>query len=269
VLQFRFAAMSDTGPVREHNEDSGFAGPYLLCVADGVGGAAAGEIASATTTYVVSARALAHPGVEPVRLLRSAVAESHDQLVAGVAADPDRLGMATTLTAVLTDGMHTALAQVGDSRAYLLRDGALSQLSHDQTMVQALLDAGRISVQQAAESPYRHVVLQAVDGEHTPEPVVQLVDLRPGDRLLLCSDGLSDVLSPAAMQMLLGLDSRSMAAERLVRAAIDSGTRDNVTVVIGDVVDAPAVVGTGIVLGAGVDLAHVVDPTAVRPLRSA
>jgi len=269
VLQFRFAAMSDTGPVREHNEDSGFAGPYLLCVADGVGGAAAGEIASATTTYVVSARALAHPGVEPVRLLRSAVAESHDQLVAGVAAVPERNGMATTLTAVLTDGVHTALAQVGDSRAYLLRDGVLSQLSHDQTMVQALLDAGRITFQQAAESPYRHVVLQAVDGEHTPEPVVQMVDLRPGDRLLLCSDGLSDVLSPAALQMLLGLGSRSTAAERLVRAAIDSGTRDNVTVVIGDVVDAPAVVGTGIVLGAGIDLAHVVDPTAVRPLRSA
>lgn len=269
MLQFRFAAMSDTGPVREHNEDSGFAGPYLLCVADGVGGAAAGEIASATATYVVSARALAHPGAEPGRLLRSAVAEAHDQLVAGVAAAPDRLGMATTLTAVLTDGLHTALVQVGDSRAYLLHDGALTQLSHDQTMVQALLDAGRISAREAAESPYRHVVLQAIDGEHVPEPVVQPLVLRPGDRLLLCSDGLSDVLSPAALQMLLGLDSRSMAAERLVRAAIDSGTRDNVTVVIGDVVDAPAVVGTGIVLGAGVDLGHVVDPTAVRPLRSA
>ncbi|TWG92329.1 protein phosphatase [Nocardioides sp. J9] len=269
MLQFRFAALSETGPVREHNEDAGFAGPYLLCVADGVGGAAAGEVASATTTYVLSARALAHPGMEPTRLLHLAADESHEQLAAGVAADPARTGMATTLTAVLTDGEHTALAQVGDSRAYLLREGRLTQISHDQTMVQALVDAGRLTPEQAATSPYRHVVLQAIGADHAPEPVVQPLDLRPGDRLLLCSDGLSDVVSPAALQMLGGLESRSMAAERLVLAAVDSGTRDNVTVVVADVVDAPGVVGTGIVLGAGVDLGHVVDPTAVRPLRSA
>lgn len=269
MLQFRFAALSDTGRVREHNEDSGFASPYLLCVADGVGGAAAGEIASATTTYVVSARALAHPGVEPGRLLRAAAREAHEQLTNGVGADPTRAGMATTLTAVLTDGIHTSLAQVGDSRAYLLRAGVLTQLSRDQTMVQELLDAGQITAEQAATSPYRHVVVQAVDAVHTPEPVVVDLDLHTGDRLLLCSDGLSDVLSPAALQMLLALDARSMAAEWLVRAALDGGSRDNVTAVVADVVDAPAVVGAGQVLGAGLDLTNVVDPVAVRPLRSA
>ena len=269
MLQFRFAALSETGPVREHNEDAGFAGPYLLCVADGVGGAAAGEVAAATTAYVVSARALAHPGFAPDRLLHAAVAEAHGQLVAGVASEPARSGMATTLTAVLTDGVHTALAQVGDSRAYLLRAGTLSQLSHDQTLVQTWVDAGQLAPEDVAASPYKNVVLQAVDAEHEPAPVVVPLDLRAGDRLLLCSDGMSDVLAPAAVEHLLGGDSLGTAAARLVRAALDGGTRDNVTVVVADVVDAPAVVGTGMMLGAGVDLGNVVDPVAVRPLRSA
>ncbi|MEV5000940.1 PP2C family protein-serine/threonine phosphatase [Nocardioides sp. LML1-1-1.1] len=269
MLQFRFAALSETGPVREHNEDAGFAGPYLLCVADGVGGAAAGEIASATTAYVVSARSLAAPGFDPDRLLRAAVSEAHGQLATGVAADPSRTGMGTTLTAILTDGLHTALAQVGDSRAYLLRDGTLTQLSHDQTLVQAWVDAGRLTPEEASASRYKNVVLQAIDGEHVPAPVVQPLDLRAGDRLLLCSDGVSDVLPHARVAALLTGDSLSMAAERLVRTAIAVGSRDNVSAVVADVVDAPAVVGTGLMLGAGSDLGNVVDPVAVRPLRSA
>ena len=269
MLQFRFAARSETGRVRTNNEDAGFAGPYLLCVADGVGGAQAGEVASATTAYVVSARALAHPGHEPARLLGAAAREAHAQLATGIAADPRRAGMATTLTAVLTDGLHTALAHVGDSRAYLLRDGELSQLSHDQTLVQSLVDSGRLTAAEAAASPYRNVVLQTVDGEHLPEPDLVLLDLHPGDRLLLCSDGISDILSPTAIGLTLGLDSRSMAVDRLVLAALDGGSSDNVTAIVADVVDAPAITANGMVLGAALDLANVVDPAAVRPLRSA
>ncbi|WP_436698693.1 PP2C family protein-serine/threonine phosphatase [Nocardioides sp. BYT-33-1] len=269
MLQFRFAARSETGRVRTDNEDAGFAGPYLLCVADGVGGAEAGEVAAATTAYVVSARALAHPGHEPARLLDAAAREAHAQLAAGIAADPRRTGMATTLTAVLTDGIHAALAQVGDSRAYLLRDGELSQLSHDQTLVQSMVDSGQLSAEEAAASPYRNVVLHAVDGEHPPDPDVLLLALRPGDRLLLCSDGLSDVLSPAMIARGLAPDSRTMAVDRLVLAALDGGSRDNVTAIVADVVDAPAIAADGMVLGAASALANVVDPAAVRPLRSA
>ncbi|MFC5728010.1 MULTISPECIES: PP2C family protein-serine/threonine phosphatase [Nocardioides] len=269
MLQFRFAAQSETGRVRDNNEDAGFASPYLHCIADGVGGAAAGEVASATTTYVVNARVLAHPGMEPARLLRAAAQEAHDQLVAGVAADAGRLGMATTLTAILTDGERTALAHIGDSRAYLLRDGVLAQVSRDHTMVQALVDTGRLTPEEAALSPYKNVVLQAVDAEHTPEPDLIWLDLRPGDRLLLCSDGVSDVLRPTAIRTLLGAESRSMAVDRLLRAALDGGSRDNVTAVLADVVDEPAVAGNGMLLGAAVDLANVVDPVAVRPLRTA
>ncbi|GAA3539731.1 hypothetical protein GCM10022263_29020 [Nocardioides daeguensis] len=269
MLQFRFAARSDTGRVRADNEDAGFAGPYLLCVADGVGGAEAGEVAAATTTYVVSARALAHPGHEPARLLGAAAREAHAQLAAGITADPRRAGMATTLTAVLTDGIHTALAHVGDSRAYLLRSGELSQLTHDQTLVQSMVDTGQLTAAQAAASPYRNVVLQAVDGEHVPDPDLLLLDLRPGDRVLLCSDGLTDVLSPAAIALGLGVENRTMAVDRLVLAALDAGSRDNVTAIVADVVDAAAVAANGMVLGAAADLANVVGPAAVRPLRSA
>jgi protein phosphatase len=269
MLQFRYDALSDTGRVRDNNEDSGFAGPYLLCVADGVGGAAAGEVASATTAYVVSARALAHPGHDPLQVLRRAISEAHDHITDGVVMSPHRQGMATTLTAVLTDGQRFGLAQVGDSRAYLIRDGAISQLSKDQTLVQEMVDAGRMTPEQAAASPYKHIVLRAVDATTTPEPDLVWLDLLPGDRLLLCTDGLTDVLPRSALAVLGTLPDRADAAWNLVEAALDGGSQDNVTVIVADVVDAAPVVGTGTVLGAALDLANVVDPAGIRPLRSA
>ena len=269
MLQFRYAAESNTGRVRENNEDAGFVGPYLLCVADGVGGAAAGEVASATTSYVVSARALGSPGYDPLRLLAAATEEAHHQLVIGVDADADRLGMATTLTAILTDGVRTAMAHLGDSRAYLLRDGGFTQLSHDHTMVQAMVDAGRITPDEAAASPHRNVVLQAVDALSTPTPDLLWLDLRPGDRLLLCSDGLSDVLHEAALAMILSVPSLRLATTNLIQAALDAGSRDNVTAIVADVVDEAPVVSVGGVLGAAADPCNLVDPAAVRPLRSA
>ena len=269
MLQFRYAAESDTGRVRDNNEDAGFAGPYLLCVADGVGGAAAGEVASATTSYVVSARALAHPGRDPLRLLAAAAEEAHEQLVVGVEADRQRVGMATTLTAILTDGVRTALAHIGDSRAYLLRDGGFTQLSHDHTMVQAMVDAGRITPAEAAASPHRNVVLQAIDATSTPTPDLLWLDLRPGDRLLLCSDGVSDVLHESSIAMSMTVPSLQLATNRLVQAALDAGSRDNVTAIVADVVDAAPVVDVGAVLGAMADPGNVVDVAGVRPLRSA
>ncbi|MEZ0579170.1 PP2C family serine/threonine-protein phosphatase [Nocardioides sp. MH1] len=269
MLQFRYSAESDTGRVRDNNEDAGFAGPYLLCIADGVGGAAAGEVASATASYVVSARALAHPGFDPMRLLEAATEEAHHQLVIGVEADQRRVGMATTLTAILTDGERTALSHVGDSRAYLLRDGAFSRLTHDMTMVQAAVDAGRMTPAEAAASPYRNVVLQAVDATSAPIPDLLWLDLEPGDRLLLCSDGLTDYLPEGLIAQLAAIPSSRLATANLVRAALDAGSRDNVTVIVADVVDEPAVVGSGAVLGAAADPGNLVDPAAIRPLRSA
>lgn len=269
MLQFRYQAHSDTGLVREHNEDAGYVNPYLLCIADGVGGEAAGEIASATAAYVVSARALAHPGYDPLRLLAKAIQEAHHQLVIGVEADPARLGMATTLTAILTDGVRAGLAHVGDSRAYLLREGELTRISHDQTLVQAMVDAGRITAEEAAVSPYRSVVAQALDARNTPDPDLLWLDLRVGDRLLVCSDGLTDYVADRDLVPHLAIPSLQLATTSLVRAAFAGETRDNVTVIVADVVDEPAVASTGGVLGAAADPWNVVDPAAVRPLRSA
>jgi PPM family protein phosphatase len=142
MLRFSGAGISDVGRVRPHNEDAAFLGPYVAVVADGVGGAAAGEVASATSAYVVAATALARFGEDPAEVLVRGVEDAHASVRAGVAADPERSGMATTLTALATDGSRVVLAHVGDSRAYLLRDGDLRQLSHDHTYVQHLVDSG-------------------------------------------------------------------------------------------------------------------------------
>jgi PPM family protein phosphatase len=269
MLQFRFAAETDTGVVRDHNEDSAFAGPYLLAVADGVGGNAAGEVASATTAYVVSAMSLAHPGTHPLSLLQSSIEEARGQVHAGVEDDPTRYGMATTLTAILTDGQRFGLAHVGDSRAYLLREGGLVPLTSDHTLVQAMVDTGRMTAEEAAASPMRNVVLQAIDAESVPTPDLIWLDLRAGDRLLLCSDGLSDLVPDGELLRLLSTEARSIAATGLVQAALEAGGHDNVTCVVADVVDAEPVVGTGLLIGAARDMANVVDPAHVRPVRSA
>lgn len=136
-------------------------------------------------------------------------------------------------------------------------------------MVQALVDSGRLTLAEAAASPYRHVVLQALDAQAEPTPDLLWLDLRAGDRLLLCSDGLTDVVTDHDLAAILGEPSRSVTSATLVRTALEAGSRDNVTCIVADVVDAPPIVGNGAVLGAGLDLANVVDPVAVRPLRSA
>jgi protein phosphatase len=136
-------------------------------------------------------------------------------------------------------------------------------------MVQAAVDAGQLTPAQAAASPYRNVVLQAVDATTTPDPDLLWLDLHPGDRLLLCSDGLTDVLADGLVARLAGIPSPRLAAANLVRAALDAGSRDNVTVIVADVVDEPGIAANGSVLGAAADPRNLVDPAAVRPLRSA
>ncbi|MGZ4460247.1 MAG: PP2C family protein-serine/threonine phosphatase [Nocardioides sp.] len=264
MLRFAAAGRTHTGLVRDHNEDSGFAGPSLVLVADGVGGAAAGEVASATTAYVISAMALGRRDTDLQALLARAVDLAHEQLRVGTEADPARQGMGTTMTAVLTDGTACALAHLGDSRAYLLRGGELHQLTHDHTFVQSLVDDGRLTREQARSHPWKNVVLHALDGTEQPCPDVLALDLVPGDRLLVCSDGLTDMTDDATVAACLEREDRDDAADALVDAALTGGGRDNVTVLVADVEDGPRLAGDGLRLGAFSDPHLVVDPAAVR-----
>ena len=267
MLRFSGAGVSDVGRVRPHNEDSAFHGPYVALVADGVGGAAAGEIASATTAYVVSATALARFGDDPATVLGDAVATVRVSLRAGVRQDGGRAGMATTLTALVCDGRRVVLGHVGDSRAYLYRDGELRRVSSDHTYVQHLIDTGQLRPDQAPQHPWRNVVMRSLDGG--PEtgmggPDLVDLDVVPGDRLLLCTDGLTDLVDEERIAEVMRLADPHSVAAVLTHSALMAGGKDNVTCVVLDVVDGPVVVGDGRLLGAVLDIANVVDPGAVR-----
>jgi serine/threonine protein phosphatase PrpC len=267
MLHFSYGAVSHVGLVREHNEDAGFAGPYLQLVADGVGGAAAGEVAAATTTYVVTALAMGRPDQDGAALLAEAVATAHRELQRGTRDDEARQGMATTLTAVLARGDEVTLVHVGDSRAYLLREGELDRLSTDQTLVQLLVDKGDLTPEQARTHPYRNVVLHSVNGDEPVQPALRDLDLLVGDRLLLCSDGLTDFVAESGIVRALATPDPDEAAHSLVELALAEGGRDNVTCLVADLRDGPEVKTDGRLLGAMGDPRLVVDPAAIRAAR--
>jgi protein phosphatase len=265
VLRFSGAGVSDVGRVRPHNEDSAFVGPYVAVVADGVGGAAAGEIASATAAYSASAVALANPRQRPELVLAEAYAAAAAGVRMGVQRDLERLGMATTLTMLVTDGHYVALGHLGDSRGYLFRDDSLRQLTKDHTYVQHLVDTGQLSAEDRAVHPWRNVVLRSVDGD--PQgggPDVVRLDVTVGDRLLLASDGLTDLVPDPVIAEVLASEEGDEAAGALTNLALDAGGRDNITVVIADLVEGPQVVGDGKLFGALRDPWNVVDPAMVR-----
>jgi len=263
MLRISGAGATHVGLVRDHNEDAAFVGPSCMLVADGVGGGAAGEVAAATTAYVVAATALARPDEDPLTVLADAVALAQGQVALGARQRPERRGMATTLTAVATDGQRFALAHIGDSRGYLFRGGELVRITRDHTYVQDLVDQGSLTEQEVPLHPWRNVVLRTVNGVDGPADV-QLLDLVPGDRLLLASDGLTDFVSEPRIADLVGRKSDHDAVQALLAAALGAGGRDNITCVLATVAEGPRLVGDGTRLGALTDLANIVDPTAVR-----
>ncbi|MET0998046.1 MAG: protein phosphatase 2C domain-containing protein [Marmoricola sp.] len=239
-MRLRYAALSDVGRVRRDNQDSGYAGPHLLVVADGVGGSARGDVASAATVEVL--RQLdSPPGNDMLGALAGAIHKSHDRIAGMVAENPEIEGTSTTVTATIFDGTQIGVGHVGDSRGYLLRDGTLSQLTTDHTFVQSLIDEGRITEDEARVHPHRNLILRAVDGVHEPEPDVFTLEVAPGDRILLCSDGCSGVLTDDDLARLLGDGSPDHAAVTLINASLEAGSSDNVTVVVADLVDDDAV----------------------------
>jgi len=264
MLRISGTGESHVGLVRANNEDAAFLGPTCMLVADGVGGGAAGEVASASTAYAVAATALARSGDDPAAILRDAIALAQSQIRAGVVADPERTGMATTLTAVVTDGTSFALAHLGDSRGYVFRDGDLTRVTHDHTYVQELLDEGRLDDLAAAHHPWRNVVLRSVNGSEEGSPDILALFLRPGDRILLASDGLTDLVDEAAIAEILAQRSDDDAVGALVAAALGRGGRDNVTCLVATIVDGPAISADGMLFGAVRDPANVIDLAAVR-----
>jgi serine/threonine protein phosphatase PrpC len=226
-------------------------------------------VASATAAYSASAVALGRIGQRPELVLAQSYAAAAAGVRMGVQRDLDRLGMATTLTMLVTDGRQVGLGHVGDSRAYLLRTtesghGELRQLTKDHTYVQHLIDNGQLSPEDRATHPWRNVVLRSVDGD--PESggldIVSL-DVEVGDRLLLASDGLTDLVPDARITEVLAAEEAEDAAAMLTQLALDAGGRDNITAAVVDLVDGPRVVGDGRLLGALRDPRNVVDPALV------
>jgi protein phosphatase len=236
TLALRYAARSDRGLVRANNEDSVYAGARLLALADGMGGHAAGEVAS---QLVIAA--LAHldddePGGDLLSKLENAVYQGNSDIAEQVEAHPELEGMGTTLTAILFAGDRLGLVHVGDSRGYLLRDGELAQITKDDTFVQTLVDEGRITAEEAHSHPQRSLIMQALTG-HDVEPTLIMREARLGDRYLLCSDGLSDPVSHETILEALKIPDVTDSADRLIELALRGGGPDNVTVVVADVVD--------------------------------
>jgi serine/threonine protein phosphatase PrpC len=258
-LRLQYAALSDVGRVRKDNQDSGYAGPWLLTVCDGVGGAARGDIASSTA--VQQLRKLDRkPADDPLALVAGALHRAHDRIGELVDEEPSLNGTSTTATVALFDGRRVAIGHVGDTRAYLYRARELTQLTKDHTFVQSLIDEGRITEAESRVHPHRNLILKAVDGVHEAEPDLFFVELAPGDRLLLCSDGACGVLDDDRIADILSSGTVDYATVELVRASLEAGSSDNVTCIVAEVVEAgPNGVGTAGVGTAGVGTADAPD----------
>ncbi|AHH96669.1 hypothetical protein GCM10010174_40210 [Kutzneria viridogrisea] len=233
-----FVARSDRGLVRTNNEDSVYAGPHLLAIADGMGGHAAGEVASKVVIEALTPLDGQDPGEDLVGALREAMRAGNRGIAEQVAADPELEGMGTTLTGILFAGDRLGLINVGDSRTYLVRDQTLSQITRDQTFVQSLVDEGKITEEEAQHHPLRSLILHALTGQDDVEPALSVREAKPGDRYLLCSDGLSDVVVDAEIAEALSILDPQAAADRLIELALRAGGPDNVTVIVADVVEA-------------------------------
>src|SRR5262245_10470662 len=237
ALTMRYAARSDRGLIRHGNQDSVYAGPRLLAVADGMGGMAAGDVAS---NIVIGA--LAHldedvPSNAPVDALRAAVEAANQQIRAAVEENPGLEGMGTTLTGMLFGGNRFGMVHIGDSRAYLLRDNDFGQITRDDTYVQLLVDEGRITPEEANTHPQKSLLMRALDGRDA-DPEYSVRQAVTGDRYLICSDGLSGVVSDETIAATMKeYSDPNQCAERLVQLALRGGGPDNITVIIADVTD--------------------------------
>jgi serine/threonine protein phosphatase PrpC len=238
-LSFSYAARSDVGMVRSENQDSGYAGPRLLAMADGMGGHAGGDIASSVAIGALAdldGEALG--SAEASKALLQRITAANDEIADMVKADPSLHGMGTTLIAILRSQNKLVLAHIGDSRAFLVREGTLTQITKDHSFVQSLVDEGRITEDEAMGHPQRSLVTRVLTGQEDDEPDVTVREARIGDRYLIASDGLTDyVAGDTIAEIVTAGETPARTADRLVELALKAGAPDNVTIVVGDVVD--------------------------------
>ena len=243
AVEFHAAARSDVGLVRSNNQDSGYAGTNLLVLADGMGGPAGGDIASSVAlAHLVPLDTDTHTADSMLALLRDALMDAHDELSERSRRDRELEGLGTTCIAIMRSGNKLAMVHIGDSRAYVLRGAALTQVTTDHSFVQYLVETGQITLEEAEHHPNRNVVLRILgdsQADVTPDETMREAVL--GDRWLLCSDGLSGVVSPETIGSVLAeIKDPGECAEELIRLALRAGGPDNVTCVVADVVNSGA-----------------------------
>lgn len=239
TVQFHFTARSDVGLVRGNNQDSGYASQHLLLVADGMGGPAGGDIASSVAVaHFAALDEDTIPGDELLSRLRLVLQEAHNELVERSVVDPQLKGLGTTCVAVLRSGNKLAMVHIGDSRAYLVRDGELIQVTTDHSFVQFLVDSGQITVEEAETHPKRSVILRVLGDSPGPVAADETIrEAKVGDRWLLCSDGLSGVVSRDTLaDVLVNTSDLDECADQLIELALRGGAPDNATCVLADVV---------------------------------
>lgn len=228
-----FGSRTDVGCIREHNEDSLVVAPPLFAVADGMGGHAAGEVASEIAVQVLAELA---PSMLDAPALGAAVEAANDAIIQAALEGRGREGMGTTMTAAMLEGERLIIAQVGDSRAYLLHQGRLQQLTRDHSLMADMIEAGQLTPEEARVHPQRSVITRALGSAPNTRPDLYEINVETGDRLLLCSDGLTTMLHDSEIEAIMGRawDPQN-CAEQLVDEAVDAGGYDNVTVVVADV----------------------------------
>jgi protein phosphatase len=237
TLQQSYLAHSEIGLIRKNNQDSGYASPHLLIVADGMGGAAAGDLASAVAIDTIRKIDSPTAGEDMLELLALAIHQANDKIADLVDSDLSLEGMGTTVTGAVFDGSNLGLAHIGDSRAYLYRDGHLERLTHDHTWVQSLVDDGKISEAEAANHPHRSLLLKVLNGQPTNDPDLAIVPVMPGDRLLFCSDGVCGLIEDDVIEAAVQQPDLKDVAERLINESLHQGGIDNITVIVADVVE--------------------------------
>jgi PPM family protein phosphatase len=234
-MKVAVGAATDVGRVREGNEDSYFADAPVFAVADGMGGHLAGDVASATAVDVIKRHA-AGSDMEDSEKLAAMLREANREIWDKAASDPALRGMGTTCTLVLLEDSHAQFAHVGDSRAYLFHDGELQQVTEDHTLVGRLVREGKLRPEEAERHPQRSIITRALGVDEDVEVDVFSLDLEDGDRLILCSDGLSSMIGAPTIGEVLGREEDPQAAaQALVDHANEAGGEDNITVVVIDI----------------------------------